>query len=93
MKKPVCNMDCFACIHPDCINDHMTKREYAAEYYYKHREEVKARAHRRYARLRATGICTMCGKEKAEFGILCGRCKELSRVHRKKYEEKKRKAV
>ena len=30
-KKPVCNGDCFHCVHPDCIvDDHITKEEIAA---------------------------------------------------------------
>lgn len=28
VKKDVCNMDCFNCIHPDCINDAMEAADY-----------------------------------------------------------------
>jgi hypothetical protein len=36
----VCNMDCFKCIHADCINDEDMSPE--LEYYYANREKILA---------------------------------------------------
>ena len=38
-SKLPCNMDCFNCIHPDCINDVQMSRQ--QEWYYLNREEVR----------------------------------------------------
>lgn len=38
MGKPICNMRCLECIHPDCINDRPMSRQLA--YYYRNREKI-----------------------------------------------------
>lgn len=31
MKKPVCNFNCFECLHPDCICDDFSRKEYVTD--------------------------------------------------------------
>lgn len=45
MRKLPCNMDCFHCIYPDCINDETLTK--AQESYYKNRDKINARQRER----------------------------------------------
>jgi len=43
MNKPVCNEDCFNCVHPDCIVDETpseAKARRKREWRQRHREEI-----------------------------------------------------
>ena len=45
-KKLPCNMDCFNCIHDDCINDVQMSRQ--LEEYYLNREKINEKNKERY---------------------------------------------
>lgn len=47
-KKGICNMDCFRCVHPDCINERPMTRQ--ARYYWRHRDRLLAEKREKYRR-------------------------------------------
>ena len=49
-KKGICNMDCFRCVHPDCINERPMTRQ--ARYYWRHRDRLLAEKREKYRRKR-----------------------------------------
>lgn len=64
-----------------------TRADKAERQYETHLERVKAR----YYRLKAAGICTMCGKVPAVEGKAhCPRCRELNRLNGKKWRDENR---
>lgn len=56
-----CNMDCFNCPYPDCINDYV--RPYDAERRKTHYQKENERRKQQRAERKANGICTVCGKK------------------------------
>ena len=50
-KKGICNMDCFRCVHPDCINERPMTRQ--ARYYWRHRERVLEKKKEDYQKRKA----------------------------------------
>lgn len=74
--KAICNMDCFYCIHPDCINDKLPK----ARKLTKEQREMKKRSQHKwykknYEARKVAGLCVACGKEKARPNrTMCGPC-------------------
>lgn len=48
MAKLPCNMDCFHCVHSDCINDETLTK--AQECYYRNREKINKRQRERRKR-------------------------------------------
>lgn len=47
-KEEICNMDCFRCVHPDCINERPMTRQ--ARYYWRHRDRLLAEKREKYRR-------------------------------------------
>lgn len=68
MKNKICNLDCFHCIHPDCIRDELGKKHYPN--YQSQRDSRK----RRYYRWKQAGLCVRCGKRNATHGVVCTDC-------------------
>lgn len=50
-KEEICDMDCFRCVHPDCINERPMTRQ--ARYYWRHRERVLAKKKEEYQKRKA----------------------------------------
>lgn len=70
MRKKICDMDCFNCPYPDCINN---SPSYSEKSLYKNRSEESKRQQREYNRqrsamLKAAGLCTCCGQRPAWDG-------------------------
>lgn len=103
-KSTICNMDCFHCIYPDCINTEddpaIRKREYFRMYWHLHPERYEAHKRRmnvlmrkRYHERKAAGLCVMCGKVKAAAGVYCKACAERDRKYKRKSYRKRKEAV
>lgn len=65
MKKP-CDMDCFHCAHPDCINDDFGEIHESE----RHNTNSMIRA----KRLKSAGLCVRCGKRPLHTGWVCKEC-------------------
>lgn len=78
-----CDMDCFNCIYPDCINDYVKPQQTWNEIKVKHRQRNKENCKRRYDHLKKNGLCVDCGKRKATNGIFCLDCYAKRKRNRK----------
>ena len=72
-----CNMDCFNCPFPDCINDYVKPSswqsltdEQKARYNIKSKELHK----RLYRERKENGFCVRCGLKQATNGVYCLEC-------------------
>ena len=45
-KEEICNMDCFRCVHPDCINERPMTRQ--NRYYWRNRDRLLAEKREKY---------------------------------------------
>lgn len=59
-----CNMDCFNCPFPDCINDYVAPYdyEYQKEYRKKYRDKINLRKRQLKEERKLNGMCVECGK-------------------------------
>lgn len=93
-RKKVCDMDCFSCPHPDCIND-------KAPYHYsgwdwhnrspEYKEWMRNYQKERRERLKSEGLCVVCAKRPVLTKTLCAECrikiyKQAKESRRKKKE-------
>ena len=97
-----CNEDCLNCPYPDCIKDELPeekekRREYIKEWKrknpekYEHQKDIMRKWSRnRYHELKAKGICTVCGKQKAVGGLKCPDCTAAYIVYARRYRRKKK---
>ena len=83
-----CNMDCFNCVFPDCVND----RVYPESNLYKNRPEEQKQYQKEYARkkrqeAKEKGFCIICRKKPATKGAKCYECFLRQKRHDKsKYD-------
>ncbi len=84
-KSPVCDLDCFNCKFPDCINNNPPSIE-MPDYWPEEKKVLKRENQRaRYMQRKKDGICTICGIRKATNGLLCAEC--YAKRHKRKKEE------
>ena len=82
MKRKICDMDCFNCVYPDCINDEVKPNYYQImkherpDAYRRRLETIKKYARSRYQERKEAGICVMCGKVKTNASVHCEACAE-----------------
>lgn len=72
MSKRICDMKCFECKLPDCINDYVKPEPSEAQRWYR-----RERDRERREECRKQGICTQCKKRPARIGrVMCEECTE-----------------
>ena len=79
-----CDLDCLNCLYDDCINDYVqpSQKEYKAQYYQAHKEEMLAQKKKQYEERKAAGICVICGKRKAlKNRVRCLDCLQRAKRH------------
>lgn len=87
-----CNMDCFNCPFPDCINDDVKPydAEIAKQIWENRKDEINEKRRAITAERKANGICISCGKRPIAKNSTC-QCTECLLKNRRRKQEKHKK--
>ena len=69
-----CNRDCFNCQYEDCINDDTYRLCKTPEVIERRKEYQRMTAKRKRDEARTKGLCMVCQKKKATYGVKCYEC-------------------